>query len=264
MTSAAQIAMALDPSLIFTRAGMTADLWQAEVLRARAPRLLLNCSRQAGKSQTVAAMAIDEALSHGPSLVLVLSPSQRQSQLTFRTVMELYHKLELGSIAPDMESSLRAEFPNGSRIIALPGKEATIRGLSKVGLLILDEASRIDDALYHAVQPMLAVSGGRVVALSTPCGKRGFFYHEWAEGEGWMRVCITANQCRRIDAQFLAQQRRSMPAAIFRQEYECSFEDSEGQVFAHADVMAALSNDVKPLFPVHSALSNDVKPLMVV
>ena len=42
---------------------------------------------------------------------------------------------------------------------------------------------------------MLAVSGGRIILLSTPFGKRGFFHHEWTEGgPEWERVMVTAEQ----------------------------------------------------------------------
>lgn len=68
------------------------------------------------------------------------------------------------------ESALEMEFENGSRIVALPGKEETIRGFSGVALLIVDEAARVPDALYQAVRPMLAVSGGQIILLSTPFG----------------------------------------------------------------------------------------------
>ncbi len=42
--------------------------------------------------------------------------------------------------------------------------------------LKIDEAARVSDELYRAVRPMLATSGGRIVLLSTPFGKRGFFF----------------------------------------------------------------------------------------
>jgi hypothetical protein len=48
-------------------------------------------------------------------------------------------------------------FPNGSRIVGLPGIEVTVRGFSAVSLLLIDEASRVDDAMYKALHPMLAV-----------------------------------------------------------------------------------------------------------
>jgi hypothetical protein len=57
---------------------------------------------------------------------------------------------------------------------ALLGTEKTIRGFSGAALLIVDEAARVDDALYYALKPMLAVSGGSLLMLSTPYGRRGF------------------------------------------------------------------------------------------
>ena len=66
------------------------------------------------------------------------------------------------------ESALRLELANGSRVVSLPGDEKNIRGYSGVTLLVIDEAARVADELYYAVRPMLAVSQGRLVALSTP------------------------------------------------------------------------------------------------
>src|SRR5581483_1303355 len=73
-----------DPAAIFALAGMTADPWQADLLRSPAARMLLLCSRQAGKSQTAAAMALMEALTRAGSLILILSPTERQSGEIFR------------------------------------------------------------------------------------------------------------------------------------------------------------------------------------
>jgi hypothetical protein len=95
---------------------------------------------------------------------------------------------------------------------------------------------------------MLAVSKGRMVALSTPFGKRGWFHDEW-HGEGaWKRVKITAPECPRIEPAFLAEEQRALGMRWFRQEYLCSFEEVIDAVFAYADIQAALSDDVKPLF----------------
>jgi hypothetical protein len=147
------------------------------------------------------------------------------------------------------ESALRLELANGSRIASLPADEATIRGFSGVGLLIIDEAARVNDALYCAVRPMLAVSQGKLVALSTPFGKRGWFYGEWSSSGNWQRVRVTAAECPRIRPDFLAEERQALGERWFRQEYECSFEDNMGAVFAHEDIMAALSDDLEPLYP---------------
>jgi hypothetical protein len=122
-------------------------------------------------------------------------------------------------------------------------------------LLIVDEAARVDDELYFAVRPMLAVSGGALMMLTTPYGKRGVFFEEWTKGEesspsgiGWERYEVPASECPRISPEFLAEERGSLPARIYRQEYECSFEEIEDQVFSFEDVQAAMTSDVTPLF----------------
>jgi hypothetical protein len=131
------------------------------------------------------------------------------------------------------------ELANGSRIEALPGTEKTIRGFSGVDLLLLDEAARVDDGLYYAVRPMLAISGGSLLMLSTPYGKRGVFFEAWTEGEGWQRFEVPADECPRIPPPFLEAERRSLPPWVYRQEYECSFEETEDQIFDHAMIEAA-------------------------
>ena len=248
------LAMALDPVRLMRRVGIEPDPWQVGVLRSRAARLLLNCCRQSGKSTTTAGLALHTALYVPGSLSLILSPGERQSKEMLRKVMAIYHALGRPVLA-DTENKLELELVNGSRIVALPGNEGTIRGYSGVRLLLIDEASRVDDALYTAVRPMLAVSGGRLVTLSTPFGKRGWWHREWTEGQGWERVKITAHECPRISPAFLEEERQSMPAWEFNQEYLCAFEQTLDNVFTYEEVMGALSADVRPLFGVSDVLS---------
>lgn len=238
-----------DAVLMAQRAGIVPDAWQADLLRSGAKQLILNCSRQSGKSTVSSILAIHEAIYQPNSLILLLSPSLRQSQELFRKLKDVYNELDSPSLTqPIEESALRTEFDNGSRIIALPGKEATIRGFSGVSLLIVDEASRVPDELYQAIRPMLAVSAGRLVLLSTPFGKRGFFYSEWADGQGWQKVKITADQCPRIDKEWLEGEKAMIGSWWYEQEYQCSFVETNDQVFSYDDINAALSPDIKPLF----------------
>jgi hypothetical protein len=210
----------------------------------------MTCSRQAGKSTTAAAIALKTALLKPGALVLLLSPSLRQSSELFGA--KLVPMLNaLGRPVPVVqESALRLLLGNGSRVVSLPGDEGNIRGFSAVDLLIIDEAARTEEALYLSVRPMLAVSGGRLIALSTPHGKAGWYWREWAAGAGWRRVSVTAHDCPRIPKDFLAQEERSMGPRWFRQEYLNSFEDAVDSVFAYADIQAALATDLQPLFPV--------------
>ena len=245
---AGDLLAAADPVAFARRARIVPDAWQARVLRSPAPQQILMCSRQAGKSTVSATLAIHTAIYEPGSLILVLSPSLRQSQELFRKMMDVYAGVG-ETVKPEIENRLTLELANGSRIVSLPGKEATIRGFSGVSLLLVDEASRVDDSLYQAVRPMLAVSKGRIVLLSTPWGKRGFFHHEWMEGgTSWQRTRITAHDCPRIDSFWLAEEQRRIPAATFQQEYLCEFGELEDAVFSFDDIQAMRSPDVVPLF----------------
>jgi Terminase large subunit, T4likevirus-type, N-terminal len=236
-----------DPVRLAEAAGVPPDPWQAEVLRSRARQILLLASRQSGKSTVSALLAADEALHRPPALALLLAPALRQSQELFRKVKDAL--VASGTTVPIIqESALTLEMANGSRIVSLPGTEQTVRGYSNVALLVVDEAARVDDDLYHAIRPMLSVSGGRIVLLSTPAGKRGVFHREYTEGgPDWHRVRITAHQCPRISPAWLAAERGRIGERWFRQEYLCEFVDTEDQVFAYDDIMGALRVDVAPL-----------------
>lgn len=248
MPVARDLALALDPSLLMARAGTDPDPWQARFLRNRAAKTLLLCSRQAGKSTVTSVAALHEAFFYPPALVLLLSPSLRQSQELFKKILTVYRSIR-GPVKAESESTLRLELPNGSRIISLPGRDETIRGFSGVRLLVIDEAAWVQDALYYSVRPMLAVSKGRLIALSSPWGKRGWFYKEWMNGgEEWQKIKVTAHDCPRITPEFLAGERRSMPENRFLSEYLCEFVDTDDSVFSYENVMSALSEKVKPLF----------------
>jgi len=253
-----EIGYQIDPSTIMEKYGYSPDEWQQRILIERPERLLLNCSRQSGKTTVVATMAVDEML-RGPNLVLAICPSERQSKELLRTVSQIYRSVEA---LPEQESTICIQCPNGARMFALPSSEANIRGFSKVALLLIDEASRVKDELFHSVKPMLAISHGRLACLSTPFGKRGFFHEEWTKGVGWDRVMVKATDCPRISAKFIAEEKAALPEAWFRQEYMCEFADTDGAVFNYDDVMRALRSDVLPLFDLPAeGLSAEVEPL---
>ena len=95
---------------------------------------------------------------------------------------------------------------------------------------------------------MLATTNGRFVALSTPYGKRGWFYEAYEHGEGWHRTKVTAHDCPRIDPEWLAEERRLQGDWQFRQEYECEFVDTDEQFFSSDLIEAALTHEVAPLW----------------
>jgi hypothetical protein len=244
---AEDLAVALDACLLAERAGLHPDDWQRDLLRSTASRMLLNVSRQAGKSSMSAVLSVHVATYRPGSLILLVSPGLRQSAELLRKVMDVYRALR--PVPAEAETLLRLELENGSRIIALPGSEATVRGYSAPALVIVDEASRVDDDLMAAITPMQATApGGRLLALSTPAGRRGWWWQAWQDGgEDWARVLIRANDVPRIDRAFLERERRGMPAARYRQEYECSFEEADAAVFAADAVSQAIDPEREPL-----------------
>jgi hypothetical protein len=197
-----------------------------------------------------AAKALYQAWHEAGSLTLVVSPCARQSGEFLRKVEGFARKL---GIRPkgDGDNEMSLALPNGSRIVGLPGTEATIRGFSAVALLLIDEAARVPEEVYLAVRPMLAVSDGAMWLMSTPFGKRGFFYEAWANGgPDWVRVKGTGPECPRISRRQLEDDRREMGERTFRQEYLCEFEDSVSGVFDRDLVERAISDEFEPLvFP---------------
>jgi hypothetical protein len=226
---------------------MVPDFWQADLLRSASRQILLLCSRQAGKSTTAAALALLTALLEAPALILLLSPTLRQSGELFRDkVLRLYNAL--GRPVPVVqESALQMGLANGSRVIGLPGDEENIRGYSGVALLVVD-AARVSDGLYFAVRPMLAVSGGRLVALSTPFGRQGWFWEAYEKEKDWRKFTITADQCPPVH-EFMRQEiAKGMPQRYVDQEFRCCFLDPIDSVFRWEDIEAAVDPPFKPAF----------------
>jgi hypothetical protein len=236
--------LALDRVAFAEALDLEPDEWQHKLLESTSSRILMNACRQSGKSTMTAVVALHGALYEPNSLILCLAPALRQSQELFGKIVGFYR--DLGRPVPAVsEQKLSLELDNGSRIVTLPGSEKTIRGFSGAALLIVDEAARVDDALYYAVRPMLAVSGGSLMLLSTPYGRRGIFFEEWTRGLGWQRFEVPATKCPRISEEFLAEERESMPEWWYLQEYDCQFMETEDQIFTHAMIEAARDDELE-------------------
>lgn len=271
-------------------AGMEPDSHQQRVATTAGDQLVL-CHRQFGKSTIAGSIALEDASEEPGALVLLISRSMRQSGELFRKVKDFYNLTQPLPLIQDSMTSL--ELSNHSRIISLPGSDNTIVGFSKVKRVILDEAARIPDMTYYALRPMLAMSGGSILALSTPYGRRGWFYEacegvtvddgkaldratvealladlgitvadeEWnAEAErsyAWTRTRVTAPENPRLSKRFLANERRSIPDLVFRQEWLCEFLETGETVFRYEDVEAMLHGNLTPFFSPQDIYGQD-------
>jgi terminase large subunit-like protein len=242
----------LDPALILQDAGLTPDPWQADLMRCPDCWTMICATGRCGKTTVAAALILRKMLLEPKQTVLVLSPSEKQSR-------ELYqeHVLEIWrAIGSPLKSSepmdLRWKLANKSRLIALAENEKTARTYT-AHLVVYDEAARVDKPLYDATTRMLGTTGGRGIALSTPFGRRGWFFDEWTKGkqvepgkEGhnlharhWKKIRVVASMCPRLSPEFLAAERASKGDAIYRQEYEAEFLADTSQYFADDDIAAA-------------------------
>lgn len=153
-----------------------------------------------------------------------------------------------------VDAKTSIELGNGSRIISLPVKSQAIVGYT-VDLLILDEAKVIPDDLYRSVRPMLATTQGRMIALSTPLGQRGWFWEAWKQCEDdkregkpepYKRFKRTCWECPRLDRDFVERERKLIGDHWFRQEYEVEFLSNAGAVFRMEDVDRLIQSDEQP------------------
>jgi len=233
----------------FAREALDLDLdaWQETVLTTPSKRLLMNVTRQGGKSTVAAAKGLHRAVFVPGSLVLMVSPSLRQSSELYRRWRALADRLPALALVEDTKTS--CTLANGSRVVSLPSTEATIRGYASVDLLLFDEASRVEDALYGACRPMVSVSNGDIAAMTTPWGQRGWFWEAWERGGSrWERFEVAAPDCPRISPAFLEEERQSLPPLFFESEYLCRFADTEDSVFRTEDLDKAFNPIVTPLF----------------
>lgn len=265
---AAELALRADPAGILELCGMEPDRWQADLMRSSHKREHIKVHRQGGKSTTIGARLVKDALFDPGCLQLIGSPTQRQSVELFRKVKGVYRivartlglksaRFEETPIANlkndplDIEqwTVMHMELRNGSRIIALPDNPDAVRGFSKVRRVVIDESAYTSDEFHMAVRPMLAVSDGDMYLTSTPGGKRGYFWETSEECGGksskaWHHVHVPIMEPHpRIKSKYLDEE-RALGERYFAQEWECKFIDTDGAVFRPEDIKRAFASGV--------------------
>ena len=224
------------------------DPWQQDLMLSDEQHILLNCSRQVGKSQIVSLRNAYRAR-FLPRVVATIAPTLRQASIIFNRGRSW---LEADNAEFDFEKGPEVSIIGGGRFLALPGDrpDLSIRG-DTVDDLVVDEASRVKDGLIAAATPSTATRPDATITyLSTPAGKRGAFWKAWSEEDWWAKISIMANQCSRISERFLERERRRLGAILFSQEYECKFIAAPGALFNADDLDAFLlrgSNDYEDL-----------------
>ena len=247
-TEALRLHLFKSDTVLWSKKALDLDLdpWQRKLVHVPpGGRAIALVHRQSGKT-TAASVATSHHMKFGPdgSTSLVLAPTMRQSAEAIRRIRGLLLKSG-AKLTADNAHSLQLE--NGSRVLGLPGQDdAGIRGLTVDGILIVDEAARVGDALFQAAMPMVLrhARKARVMLLSTAWAKQGFFYKLWSEGdpEDWVKIEARIDECRHLTPDDIDRERRAMPAAVFAREYENVFDSLETRFFG-ADALAAAFGD---------------------
>ena len=256
--------------------------WQDAILASEGRRIIINAARQSGKSTIVSSLPCHKAKYKAGSLVVIIAATEDQA---FDDMTKVKGYIQNDETYPDIKRSSDSllQLDNGSRIVVVPATEKAARGKSCPDLVMLDEASRIEDIIYTSgVKPMFTDNPGQLILLSTPNGKKGFFFSifdQRRKNDPWERYLIRSPyepvstpegldlaeympetdfqaktgdirswySPRHHDYDEQVQNLYDMGTRQYKQEYCCEFVETEASVFSYADVAQMFSH--KPASP---------------
>jgi hypothetical protein len=220
MSKLRDVAYQVDPALWVRQVlGVEPELWQEQFLRSpRGASIIALTARQVGKT-TTATWAIAHCMLFRPGgLSVIACPAQRQSKEAVRRVRDCLIQVnaELKS-----DNIYELELKNGSRVLALPSTDDSIRGLTVDGWIVADEAARLSSDLISALRPMRArCPQARFAMLSTAWSRTDPFWTAWVDGDpSWIRLKATADTVTFFSDEYLAQERRALGEHDFQREY---------------------------------------------
>jgi hypothetical protein len=221
MSKLCEVAYRVDPAQWVREVlGVTPTPWQETFLRApRGASILALTARQVGKTTTAAWAVAHTMLFYPGSLSVIGCPAQRQSGEAVRRVREVLIK---SGAKFKSENVYGLELENGSRVLALPSSDDSIRGMTVDGWIVADEAARLTEDLIAALRPMRArCPQARLAMLSTAWSRTDPFWTAWAsDNPTWMRLQATADTDATLFApRFLDEERRELGEHAFNREY---------------------------------------------
>ena len=245
-----------DPVLVLKDAGFhKPHPEQISVLRNWRRDHMLLWSRQGGKSTVGATIAVHNLLFNASSVapyatVPIVSRAQHQSGELFQTARKLYGALPY---APPLvvDSATVMRTPDGGRILAYPGSEESVRGLSAVTIALIDEATLVEESLRNAVTPMLATTNAPLWCMGTAKGEAGWFYDDWhnSDLDFIVKSKVVYSELKHLPAEFFERERRRMPSWQFRQEYGCEFLADGDEFLIRPEVIdRVINSDIRPLW----------------
>jgi len=173
------------------------------------------------------------------------------------------------------KSDLTIKFVNGSTIKFLSADRAdSVRGF-RFHYLIVDECAYVNkDSIENAILPTLNPLGKKCLFISTPRGKN-HFYEYYLRGQednndDYFSYRISLNDCPYVKPELIEEARKSLPADVFRAEYDAEFTDSTNDVFQNLEINCVLNEWEQPnrtnkyFAGIDVGLSNDFSVLTII
>lgn len=226
------------------------DKWQKEVLEHQG-NLCLRSGRQVGKSTVISIKAGEYAMNNPNKSIMVVAKVERQALLLFEKILSyIFNKNKLAiKKGKDRPTKHRLVLKNGSVIHCLPVGESGygVRGFT-IDLLIADEAAFIPEDVWAAITPMLATTGGDIWLLSTPFGRRGYFYDSFSDPK-YKKFHLSNPEVaekrpepmRTRMLEHTAEEKKRMSKMQFAQEYLGEFVDELRQLFPDDVIRARMT-----------------------
>ena len=208
----------------------TLDPWQKKLLSSK-KNVCIVSGRQCGKTTIISILAAKTAIDNPGQFILIGSGVIDQAEHLFRKIKDYVLEKHKDKVAgrPTLHFM---ELKNGSKIICIPIGDTgdSMRGYTAT-MIIIDEAALVPDIAWDAIEPVISVTKGRTILLSTPKFKKGFFYKASLDTKTYQVEKISARDCPRHTKEFLDRKQAEKSAVVFAQEYLGEFADDYNRKF---------------------------------
>lgn len=210
----------------------------------KAKQILACCGRRFGKTEGIVRkiISIGFDMTRRDLDIGWLAPTYRQTRIAWRKLRKAM-KPWMRDLCTWRKSDKTVEFPNGT-LLQMLSEESGVDNLVGDGFdyLIVDEAARIKDETIEELEPTLAANDGTLIAITSPKGKRGWFYKRWVRGMAGLDPDIAAyhfpsSSSPHVSQAFLDRVKRNNPEHVWRQNYLAEWLDSYASPFPSIDAL---------------------------
>ena len=200
----------------------------------------INKSRQIGATELILrTLAFHSFFKYkGGKILIIAGTREKTAAKLMNRFKQLFRNIPWA--VAETKGMLNLKLNNGTEVEALPSNSDAIRGDTKIKAIFVDEAAHFnlndDSVVMDALEPIIFTNKADLFLVSTPNGKRGFFY-EISENENkyfkikWDYTVAIGFIYEKIDIE-TELERKDIDV---EQEYMCQFTTSRTTVFGHVN-----------------------------